>query len=176
MNKDVYITSKRCRRRRPLRGKCCVSCMSTVQDSICDENVVSEKSFPKMNDICYRPMFPNAKFVAFCGYFFVHSHFPPLFLPSPLLSLLLPSPISATILKDHFYRSFNATFGKIGFMSSDDVVIQLMKTKCLPSLYYGTDVCPVKKSQLQSFEFVISSSFRKIFNIKTQDLVGPSDV
>ena len=61
-------------------------------------------------------------------------------------------------------------------MSSDDVVIQLMKTKCLPSLYYGTDVCPVKKSQLQSFEFVISSSFRKIFNIKTQDLVGPSDV
>jgi len=36
----------------------------------------------------------------------------------------------------------------------------------------GIDVCPVKKYQLQSFGFVISSSFRKIFNIKTQDLAN----
>jgi len=41
-----------------------------------------------------------------------------------------------------------------------------MKSKCLPSLYYGTDACPEKKST------VISSSFGKIFNIKTQDLVN----
>ena len=74
--------------------------------------------------------------------------------------------------KRWFYRSFNAIFGKIGRVSSEDVVIQLMKSKCLPSLYYGTDVCPVKKSQLQSFEFVISSSFRKIFNVQTQELVN----
>jgi len=47
-----------------------------------------------------------------------------------------------------------------------------MKYKRLASHNYGTDVCPVKKSKLQSFEFVISSSFRKIFNIKTQDLVN----
>jgi len=47
-----------------------------------------------------------------------------------------------------------------------------MKSKCLPSLYYSIDVCPVKQCQLQAFEFVISSSFRKIFNIKTPDLVN----
>ena len=41
-----------------------------------------------------------------------------------------------------------------------------MKSKCLPSLYYGTDACPEKKST------VISSSFGKIFNIKTQDLAN----
>ena len=34
--------------------------------------------------------------------------------------------------------------------------------ECLPSLYYGTDFCPVKKSQLQSFEFIIRSSFRTL--------------
>jgi len=60
-------------------------------------------------------------------------------------------------------------------VSSEDVVIQLMKPKCLPSLCYGTDVCPVKKYQLQSFEFVISSSFRKTFNIKTRNLLVNSD-
>jgi len=57
--------------------------------------------------------------------------------------------------KRSFYRSLNAIFGKIGRVSSEDVVVQLMKSKWLSSLYYGTDVCP--RSQLQSFGFVISS-------------------
>jgi len=45
-------------------------------------------------------------------------------------------------------------FGKIGRVLSEDVVIKVMKSKCLPSLYYDTDVCP--RSQLLSFGFVIS--------------------
>jgi len=37
---------------------------------------------------------PNAKSVAFWGYFFTHSHFPLLLIPFPTLFLTLPSPIS----------------------------------------------------------------------------------
>ena len=37
--------------------------------------------------------------------------------------------------KRSFYRSLNAIFGKIGRVSSEDVVVQLMKSKCLSSLY-----------------------------------------
>jgi len=73
--------------------------------------------------------------------------------------------------KRSFYRSFNAIFGKIGRVALESVIIHLMKSKCLPSLYYGVEACPVKKSQLQSFEYVLSSSFRKIFQIRSQELV-----
>jgi len=31
-----------------------------------------------------------------------------------------------------FYRSANMTFGKIGRTASEDVVIQLTKSKCVP--------------------------------------------
>ena len=50
-------------------------------------------SVPKMYDTGGNPQFrgsPNAKSVEFVGYFFVHSHFPPLFLPSTLSSPTSP--------------------------------------------------------------------------------------
>jgi len=39
--------------------------------------------------------------------------------------------------KQSFYRSFNAVFGKVGRCASEDVIVELLKTKCLPSLLYG---------------------------------------
>jgi len=38
--------------------------------------------------------------------------------------------------KRSFYRAFNAFFGKVGRFASEDVIIQLLRTKCLPVLYY----------------------------------------
>lgn len=32
------------------------------------------------------------------------------------------------------YRAFNAVFGKVGRSASEEVIIQLLKTKCLPVL------------------------------------------
>jgi len=34
--------------------------------------------------------------------------------------------------KQSFYRTFNSLFGKIGRIASEDVIVQLVKTKCLP--------------------------------------------
>jgi len=53
--------------------------------------------------------------------------------------------------KWQYYRStakFNAIFGKVGRIASEDVIIELLKAKCLPALYYGLEACPVNKSQI----------------------------
>ena len=71
--------------------------------------------------------------------------------------------------KSAYYNAFNAIFGKIGRTASEDVVLQLIKAKCLPVLLYGTEACPVKSAALYSFDFCINRIFFKIF--KTFDKV-----
>ena len=66
------------------------------------------------------------------------------------------------------YRAFNAVFGKVGRVASPDVVVQLVKTKCLPILYYAIEGCPTNKSDVLSLQYVIHDTcFRKIFNVKS---------
>jgi len=49
----------------------------------------------------------------------------------------------------------------------------LLKAKCLPSLYYALgdcmEACPINKSQVKSFGFVLNNAFRKIFLTKSDD-------
>ena len=73
--------------------------------------------------------------------------------------------------KRSFYRAFNAIFGKVGRVASEDVVMDLLKTKCLPILYYGFEACTLNKSQIHSLEFALNSCLRKIFNTRSQDVV-----
>jgi len=39
--------------------------------------------------------------------------------------------------KKAFYRSFNAIFGRVGRLATEEVVLHLIKAKCLPVLLYG---------------------------------------
>jgi hypothetical protein len=73
--------------------------------------------------------------------------------------------------KKSFYRAFNAVFGKIGGRASEEVVLHMMKFKCMPMLMYGLEVCPMKKRQLNSLEFVLTNCFMKIFKTKSKDVV-----
>ena len=50
--------------------------------------------------------------------------------------------------KKTFYRSANAIFGKIGRIASEDVILQLIKSKGILSLLYGFDACALTKSEL----------------------------
>ena len=77
---------------------------------------------------------------------------------------------SAKSLKCHFdkekralYKSFNALFGKIGRLASTEVIIHLLKTKCLPVLLYGLNACPVNATELKSLEFALFRILAKIF-------------
>ena len=51
-----------------------------------------------------------------------------------------------------FYRSANAVFGKVGRVASEEVTLQ--HRKCIPSLLYGLEACPLVKSELSSLDFV----------------------
>jgi len=61
--------------------------------------------------------------------------------------------------------------GKIGRIASEDVIVQLLKTKCLPVLYYCLEACPRKKYQLDAIDFVLNSTFRKTFSTRSQEVV-----
>jgi len=61
--------------------------------------------------------------------------------------------------KAAFYRAFNGIFGKIGRNKSEEVLFELIKTKCLSVLYYGTEACPTNSISKHSFQFTINSTF-----------------
>ena len=41
------------------------------------------------------------------------------------------------------------------------MVIQLLKAKCLPVLFYGLEACHISKEQSKSLHYAIHSCFRK---------------
>jgi len=59
------------------------------------------------------------------------------------------------------YLSANAIFGKVGRVASEEVTLQLIKSKCIPVVLYGLEACPLNKSDLHSLDFVIKT-FREI--------------
>jgi len=62
-------------------------------------------------------------------------------------------------------------FGRVGRCASEEVIVELLKTKCLPVLFYGLESCLLSKSQIKSTECAINSAFSKIFNTKSQNLI-----
>jgi len=55
--------------------------------------------------------------------------------------------------KRSLYRTANAIFGKIGRLASEEVILQLTVSKCMPMLLYGLKTCTLNKSQLSSLDF-----------------------
>ena len=76
--------------------------------------------------------------------------------------------ISLQNAKRSFYRAANSIFGKIGRIASEEVIIDLVKSKCIPALLYGLEACPLIKSDIRSLDFVINRFFMKLF--KTTDI------
>jgi len=60
--------------------------------------------------------------------------------------------------------------GKVGRIVSNEVIVQLIKTKCFPVLCYDLEACPLRKSQFSTLNLVINSTFRKIFDTRSQDV------
>ena len=66
---------------------------------------------------------------------------------------------SLTVAKRGFYRAANSILGKIGRCASEEVILQLISSKCIPILLYGLEVLPMQKYQLNSLDFVINGFF-----------------
>ena len=52
--------------------------------------------------------------------------------------------INSTVAFSSEFVTFCAIFGRIGRLSSEEVILQLIKSKCVPMLIYGLEV-PFKK-------------------------------
>ena len=70
--------------------------------------------------------------------------------------------------KKSFYRSFNAIYGRIGRAASEEVILALIKAKCIPVLLYGLDVCPTNATDKRSLDFTVNRILMKLF--KTYDI------
>jgi hypothetical protein len=74
--------------------------------------------------------------------------------------------------KRAFYRSLNAIFGRVGRLASEEVLLQLVNSKCLPVLLYGTEACPLNKSDNNSFDFIMNRFLMKLFGTINRDIIA----
>jgi hypothetical protein len=65
--------------------------------------------------------------------------------------------------KSRFFIAFNSIFSKIGRSASEDVVISLIRSKCIPVLLYGVEACPFFERDKHSFDFSLTRIFMKLF-------------
>ena len=65
--------------------------------------------------------------------------------------------------KSQFFKSFNAIFSKVGRSASEEIILSLIRAKCLPILLYGVEACPVLARDKHSLEFAVTRSLMKLF-------------
>jgi len=70
------------------------------------------------------------------------------------------------------YREANGIFAKIGRLASEEVMVQLLKQKCLPILLYALDVCNLDKKQCNHWTSHLIDFFMKLFKTSTMEIVN----
>ena len=73
--------------------------------------------------------------------------------------------------KRSFYTA-NAILGKIGGRAPEDVILELIRSKCLPALLYGLEAFPLRKSDISSLDFIVNRFFMKLFQTNNIDIVN----
>jgi len=72
--------------------------------------------------------------------------------------------------KRSIYRSVNSIFVKLGRTASEDVILHLVHSKCLPALLYGLEVCPLTITDYRSLDFVVMRFLMKLFCTSNSDV------
>jgi len=73
--------------------------------------------------------------------------------------------------KPSFYRAANSIFARVGRLASEEVMVQLLKHKCLPILLYALEVYNLDKRVLQSLDFTVNRFFIKMFKTSNIEIV-----
>ena len=74
-------------------------------------------------------------------------------------------------MKSKFFRAFNAIFSKAGRIASEEVLLNLIRTKCMPILLYATAACPLVSRNIQSLEFSVTRLFMKLLQTSLPEIV-----
>ena len=73
--------------------------------------------------------------------------------------------------KKKFYSLFNAVYGKIGCCASEEMVLNLLNTKCMSAMLYDTEACPVMSRHKHSLDFAVNRVFNFVVNFLLLTLV-----
>ena len=74
--------------------------------------------------------------------------------------------------KKSFFRSLNAIFGKIGRNASEEVILELIRSKCIPILIYGLECFALTKSDLKSLDFAVNRFLMKLFRSNNIEIIA----
>lgn len=78
--------------------------------------------------------------------------------------------------KSRFFRAFNGVYGKVGHFASDQVLLSLLRAKCIPILLYGIESCPLLVRQINSLEFSLTRTLMRIFKTNSPVVVKQCQV
>jgi len=71
-----------------------------------------------------------------------------------------------------YATTFNAIFGRVGHIASEAVIVELVNSKCLPTLLYGLEACPLKSADLKSLDYTVVGAFMQIFKTKSKEVAS----
>ena len=54
-------------------------------------------------------------------------------------------------------------------MVSEEVILELVKQKCVPALLYSLDACPITTNQINSLQFAVTGML--IFNTRSKSVI-----
>jgi len=70
---------------------------------------------------------------------------------------------SLDTFKRGFHRAADSSFGKVGRVASEEVVIQLISSKCMPILLCGLKACALNSFDIRSLDFMLNSFCANLF-------------
>ena len=62
-------------------------------------------------------------------------------------------------------------FSKVGRLASEEVILELLKHKCLSVLLYELEVCALDKRALRSLDFSFNIFFMKLFKTANMEII-----
>ena len=72
----------------------------------------------------------------------------------------------------YWHISNNAVFCKVGRHASEEVILQLVKSKCMPMLLYGLECFALLKSDVKSIDFAVTRFLMKLFRTSNIDIIN----
>jgi len=73
--------------------------------------------------------------------------------------------------KKSFFRSFNAVYGRVGRFASEEVILSLIKSKCIPCLLYGIETIPISSTDSRSVVHTVRRLLFKIFKTFSVEII-----
>ena len=74
--------------------------------------------------------------------------------------------------KPKYYRTFNGVMGKVGRSSCQEIIIELMRVKCLNIIICGIEARLLEINHISSMEHILNCTFDKICIVKQQEIIN----